>query len=274
MRLGRVATLVAGLALAAGLTTAALAGAGAKPEKDNIWKDEPRENRPPWQRDLGPEQIERVLKGIQQRDPAKAKALAELRRKDEDRFLTELRDQGRPEIDQIFRERWEARRQERNNRFLEWLKVNYPAESQSLAKLKDGDPQVYMAAFDNAMNRYGYIFEAENSSPELGAVLKEDLDLRKRSEELCCRLRNEKSEAKKQTLGAELQEVVSRRYDLIVRRKEIAYEQLLQRLAELQKQLTESKDDIAKFKDTKTKEENVRQRIRELTENKVRFKWD
>jgi hypothetical protein len=273
MRLGRVATLVAGLALAAGLTTAALAGAGAKPEKDSIWKDEPKENRPPWQRDLGPEQIERVLKGHRQRDPAKAKALAELRRKDEDRFLTELREQGRPEIDQIFRERWEARRQVRNNRFLEWLKVNYPAESQSLAKLRDGDPQVYMTAFDNAMSRYGYIFEAERQ-PGTG----NGPQGRSRTEETVGgtvlppprrEIRGQEADPRCRT-----QEVVSRRYDLIVRRKEIAYEQLLQRLTELQKQLTESKDDIAKFKDTKTKEENVRQRIRELTENKVRFKWD
>ena len=95
------------------------------------------------------------------------------------------------------------------------------------------------------MNRYGYIFEAESSSPELGAVLKEDLELRKRSDELCARLRNEKSDANKQAIGAELQEVVARRYDLIVRRKEIAYEQLLKRLEDLQKQVTESKDDIA-----------------------------
>ncbi len=274
MRLGRVVPLLAGIALAGGLITTAVAADEPKQERNNIWKDEPRETRPPWQPDLTNEQIERILKGIQGRDPAKAKALTELRRKDEDRFRTELREQGRPEIDQIFRERWEARRQERNNRFIEWLKVNYPAEEQTLAKLREGDTQLYLAAFDNVMSRYGYIFEAENASPELGTVLKEDLELRKRSDELCCRLRNEKSDAKRQALGTELTEIVSRRYDLIVRRKEIAYEQLLKRLDELQRQLTESKDDIAKFKDAQIKRENVRQRIRDLTENKVRFKWD
>ncbi|MEN6576736.1 MAG: hypothetical protein ABFD90_10360 [Phycisphaerales bacterium] len=274
MRLGQVAMLVVGIALAGGLTTATLAAAEAKPEKNDIWKDEPKETRPPWQRDLTQEQIEYVMKGIQQRDPAKAKELTELRQKEPGRFMTEIREQGRPEIEQMMRERWEARRQERNNRFLEWLKANYPAEEQTLAKLKERDPQLYLSAFDNAMNRYGYIFDAESSSPELGTVLKEDFDLRKRSEELCCRLRSEKSDAKKQAIGAELQEVVARRYDLIVRRKEIAYEQLLKRLEELQLQITESKDDIARYKDTKTKQENVRQRIRDLTENKVRFKWD
>ncbi len=274
MRLGRVVTLVLGIALAGGLMMGTLTAAETKQQKNDIWKDEPRETRPSWQRDLTNEQIERIMKGIQERDPAKAKALTELRQKNADGFMTELREQGRPELDQMFRERLEARRQERTNRFLEWLKTNYPSEEQALTKLRNRDAQLYQTAFDNAMKRYGYVFEAESSSPELGAVLKEDLELRKRSDELCARLRNEKSDAKKQEIGAELQEVVARRYDLIVRRKEIAYEQLFRRLEDLQKQVTESKDDIAKYKDTKIKRENVRQRIQELTENKVRFKWD
>jgi predicted nuclease with TOPRIM domain len=68
--------------------------------------------------------------------------------------------------------------------------------------------------------------------------------------------------------------VVAHRYDLIVRRKEIAYEQLLNRLEDLQKQVTESKDDIARFKDEQIKLENVRQRVEALIGNKTRFKWD
>ncbi len=188
--------------------------------------------------------------------------------------MTELRTTGRPEIDQIFRERYEAHRQERNTKFLEWLKANYPAEEQALAKLKERDPQLYLTMFENVRDRYGYIFDAESSSPELGAVLKEDLELKKKSEELCARHRNEKSEAKKQEIGAELQEVIARRYDLIVRRKEIICGQLLTRLEDLQKQLTESRDDIAKFKDVQVKQENVRQRVEALIGSKGKFKWD
>lgn len=274
MQVRRVAALVVGIALAGGLTMTAAVAAEAKPAKNNIWKDEPRETRPSWQRDLSKEQVERIMKGIQQRDPAKAKELTELRKKNPNRFKTELRDQGRPELEQMFRERIQARHQERNNRFLEWLKVNYPEEEQMLTKLKERGSQPYLTAFDSAMNRYGYIFEADMSSPELGAVLKEDLELRKRLDRLCGRLRNEKSEASRQAIGAELQEVVARRYDLIVRRKEIAYEQLLNRLENLQKQVTESKDDIARFKDEKLKQENVRQRVETLVGNKTRFKWD
>lgn len=270
MQLRRVAAIVAGIALACGLMTAALAAAENKQPKSDIWKDEPQA----LQRDLSKEQIERVLKGIQQRDPEKAKALTELQQKDPHRFMNELRTQGRPEIDQMYRERMETRRQERNTRFFEWLKANYPAEEQALTKLREGDLQVYLVSLENVWDRYGYIFDADNSSPELGALLKEDLSLRKRSEELCHRHRREKSDAEKQKIGAELQDVVARRYDLIVRRKEISYEQLLKRLEELQKQVTDSKDDIAKYKDEQIKRENVRQRVEALVGDKVQFKWD
>lgn len=274
MQLRRVAALMTGIALAGGWMIAPLAAAETKQTQNDIWRDEPKVTRPSWQRDLSKEQVERIMQGIQQRDPAKAKELTELQKKDPNRFMTELRDLGRPELDQMFRERIEARRQDRNAKFLEWLKINYPAEEQALAKLKEHDPQLYVTAFDNVTNRFGYIYEAESSNAELGAVLKEDLELRKKSDELCARLRNEKSEAKKQALGAELQEVVARRYDLIVRRKEISYEQLLRRVEDLQKQVTDSKDDIARFKDSQIKQENVRQRVEALIGNKIRFKWD
>jgi hypothetical protein len=214
------------------------------------------------------------MKGIQQRNPAKAKELNELRQKDPERFKAELREQGRPEIDQIASERLEARRQERNTKFLEWLKNNYPAEEQALSKLKEASPQLYVTGFERVMNQYRYIFDAAGSNPELGNVLKEDLDLKRRAMELCKQIRGEKSDAKKQALGAELQEVIARRYDLIVRRKEIAYEQLQKKLDELQRQVRESKDEITKWRDEKVRQENVKQRVKTLTDEKNRFKWD
>jgi hypothetical protein len=139
----RVAALLAGTILAGGLTAARTA-AQTPETKNDIWQDEPREPwRPWWQRDLTDDVVDRIMKGIRQRDPAKAKQLGELRQKDPERFKAQLREQGRPEIDQISRERFEARRQERHTKFLEWLKANYPNEEQALAKLKGGDPKLY-----------------------------------------------------------------------------------------------------------------------------------
>ena len=270
----RAAALLAGFTVAGGLA-AAQSAAEPKQAKNDIWKDEPREMQSPWwQRDLSEDVINRILKGIQQRDPAKAKQLSELRQKNPEQFKAQLREQGQIELDQMIRERLDARRQDRNAKFVEWLKANYPREEQALAKLKEGDPQLYISGFDRLMKQYGYIFEADSSNPELGRVLKEDFELRKREEELVKQIRNEKLEAKQQALGAEFQDVVGKRYDLLVRRKEIAYEQLLKKLDELQKQVRESKDEIGKWRDPKIKQENVKQRTKSRTDNKVRFKWD
>ena len=270
----RVAAFLAGLTLAGGLA-AAQSAAEPKQAKSDIWKDEPKEMQSPWwQRDLSEDTINRIMKGIQQRDPAKAKQLSELRQKNPEQFKAQLREQGQTELDQIIRERLGARRQERNAKFIEWLKANYPSEEQALAKLKERDPQLYISGFDRLMKQYGYIFEADSSNPELGRVLKEDSELKKREEDLCKQIRNEKSEAKQQALGTEFQDVVAKRYDLLVRRKEIAYEQLLKKLDELQRQVRESKDEIGKWRDPKIKQENVKQRTKARTDNRVRFKWD
>ncbi len=275
MQLRGVAAVLVGMVTAGGFMAAHLAAGEAKQNREDIWRDEPRESRRSWwERGLTDDAIDRIMKGLAQRDPTKARELTRLREKDPEKFKAELREAGRPELEQMVRDRWEARRQKRNADFLEWLKANYPQEAQTLSRLKEGDPQVYIKNFDHLMNQYGHIFDAENSNPELGAVLKEDLRLKRRGDDLCRQLRRERSETKKQQLGAELQEVVALRYDLIVRRKEIAYEQLLRRLDELQKQVHESKDDIANYKDPRVKQENVRQRVEALTENKVRFKWD
>ncbi len=275
MRLLRMAALLAGTALVVGLTTAVLVAGEPKQTKNDIWLDEPKEAPPSWwQRDLSKEVVDRIMAGIQKRDPAKFKQLSELQKKDPEKFKAQLREQGQPELDQIIRERFDARRQERNTKFVEWLKANYPAEEQSLTGLKQKDPQLYVTEFDRLMRRYGYLFEADSSCPELGTVLKADFELRKRLSEVVRQIRQEKSDAKKQALGMELQDLTARQYDLIVRGKQIAYEQLSKKLDELQKQVGNSKAELTKWQDPKVKQENVRQRVRALTENKVQFKWD
>jgi len=275
MQSRRLTTLLATVALAGGLVGIGLATDEPKQTKEDIWQDEPTESRQNWwRRDLTDETANKILEGLRKRDPAKAREIEKLKARDPERFKAELRDAGQPELDQITLGYWEARRQRRSAEFVEWLKANYPKQEQELTALKDKDPKLYVTSFEHLMDEYGYIFEAARSNRELGTVLKEDHELKKRVGELCRRLRSEKSDAKKQELGTELQEVIARRYDLIVRRKEIAYEQFLKRLEDLQKQVIQSKDEIAKYKDHHVKQENVRQRVQTLTENKVKFKWD
>jgi len=173
---------------------------GPPEQVHDIWDEDTGSPAYPWwYRWLSDETVDRIMKGIAQRDPAKARELAELRKKDPEQFKTEL-----------------------------------------------------------------------------GNVLKEDYDLRKRRDEILRQIRRERSDARKQILGAELQDIIARRYDLIVRRKEIAYEQLQKKLEELQRQIDESKSEIVKWQDAQLKRDNVRKRIEALTEgmNRRGFQWD
>jgi len=274
MKQHHVVLLVSLALLAAGFSSAVLAD-GPKKETEDIWEDEPRRGRPPhWYRWFSDETVERVMKGLQQRDPAKARELAALRKKDPERFKSELGKHGRPEIEQISRERYEAWRQKKQADFTKWLKANYAKEEKDLASLKEKAPQLYVKRYEHLLAKYGRIFEADSSNPELGAVLKEDLELKNRRDELVRRLQQEKSQAKRQALGVELQEVVARRYDLIVRRKRIAYEHLQKKLEGLQKQIRNSKDEINRWQDGKTRQQNIKRRIESLTGGQKGFKWD
>jgi len=267
--------LLVGLALLAGGIPGAAAGNRAGTDTGDIWEDDMGPSRSPrWHRWFSDETVERILKGIRQRDPEKAKELERLRKKDFEQFKAELGKHGRKEIEEISRERFEAWRERRRAEFVEWLKDNYPDDEKELTRIKEKDPQLYVKSYEHLERKYGRIFDADRSNPELGAVLKEDLILKKRRDELVQKLRHERSEARRQVFGSELQEVVARRYDLIVRRKEIAYEELQKKLEELQKQIRDSKDEIIEWQDADTRMENIRRRLETLTRGETRFRWD
>jgi len=220
------------------------------------------------------EEIERVMKGLQESDPEKAKELARLREKDPELFMEELRKHGREEFGKIVRERIDKWRRERQNEFLEWLGKNLAKEAQELAKLKEKDPGLYTNKYELAWNKYGRIFEEGRRNPELAEVLIEDLKLKKRQDELLNTIKAAKNEKEKQKSVAELEKMVARRFDLIVRRKQIEYERLLRWLKELQERVTESRDQIDIWRSDEFKNENVKKRVQDLLEETPKFSWD
>ena len=74
--------------------------------------------------ELSEEDIDRVMEGVKERDPEKAKELEKLRKEDPEKFREELRRHGREEFGKIIRERIERWRQERKTEFIEWLEEN------------------------------------------------------------------------------------------------------------------------------------------------------
>ncbi len=221
------------------------------------------------------EEIDRVMKSLQQSNPEKAKELARLREKDPNQFSIELRRYGREEFGKIIRERIDQWRKRRRTEFLEWLGKAAPREAQELAKLTQTNPNLYAEKFELAWRKYERIYEEGRRNPELAEVLIEDLKLKQRRDELVKNIKAAQSDREKKKLIAELEDVVADRFDLIVRRKQIAYARLLGWLQELQKRITESENEIARWRDDSFKNDNVKKRTQDLVgETPTEFRWD
>ena len=225
--------------------------------------------------DLTDEEVDHIMEGLRERSPEKAKELEKLRDKEPEKFNAELRRHAREEFGKVVKERIEKLRQQRQAEFLEWLAKNVSDEAEELAKLKERSPNLYGEKYELFQKKYGRVYEESRRSPELAQVLIEDIRLQKRRDQLLGKINTTTSQREKKKLTAELEEVVGLRYDLIVRRKQIAYEWLLKRLEELQNRINESSADIRKAQDTKVKAENIKKRTQELLEEKKKgFNWD
>jgi len=238
-------------------------------DANSIWTQDERRGPRSSRWELTDEEINRILKTL---DPKKAKELAELRETDPRKFHDELRNQAREEFEKVIRERIEVWRKERQAEFLEWLGKEYTHQAKELAKLKAKDPDLYNKKFDLAWNTYRRIYETWRRNPELGQVLKEDTALKKRRDELLAKFKNTKDSKQKKKLLGQLEDAVSARFDLIVRRKQIAYKHLLKRLEELQKKIQESRNEMGRWRSKKFKTDNVKERIKDLLDPD--FKWD
>lgn len=261
-------------------------------DEESIWtEDEQREPRGPRQGErprrgqgrggpgsrrfeLTEEEIDSIMDSLKKRSPEKAKELEKLREKEPEKFIGELRRHAREEFGKVVRERIEKWRQQRQAEFIEWLEKSVPKEAKELAKIKESSPDLYGKKYELAWKKYGRIFDESRRNPELADVLIEDLKLQKRREELVPKIKAAKTQKEKDKLTAELEEVVGRRYDLIVRRKQIAYERLLKWLEELQNRIKESRNEIIEWQDANAKAENIKQRTQELLEGKSGFSWD
>jgi hypothetical protein len=252
--------------------------AGNEKDEENIFTEDQERGprRGPGRRrlELTDEEIDRILKDLKERSPEKAKELEKLRVKEPERFNAELRKHAGDEYGKVVRERFEKWRQQRQAEFLEWFQTNLPDEAEELAKLKNRSPDLYGEKYELIQKKYRRIYEESRRNPELEKVLIEDIRLKKRRDQLIGKIHATKSRSQKNKLTKELGEVVGLRYDLIVRRKQIAYGRLLKWLEELQNRIKESRADIANAREAEVKAENIENRIKELLDAKKPFNWE
>jgi hypothetical protein len=274
--------IILALAIAAAILIAALpcpAGENDNNDEEGIWNksDQGRERsgrgRGRGRPELSDEEINRIFEDFKKRNPKKAKELADLRKKDPDKFREELRRHADEEFGRLMEERMQKWRQARQAAFLKWLEINAPDETRELARLKNADPDFYNKKYELVRRRYSRIFDESRRNPDLAKILLEDVKLQKRQDELVAKIQTTRNKEVEKSLTAELEDVVGLRYDVILRRRQMAYAWLLKRIEDLRSQLRESRNDIIKYQDPKTKEENVKQRIKDLLEEKKGF-WN
>ena len=267
--------MVIGAALAFSAVPGRAGEQGNEENKDetDIWTEVEQTGRRRFQ--LTEDEIGRIMKWVKENKPEKLKELEEIRKNKEevDKLVNKLREYARDEYDKVVRERFDKYRKRRREEFLDWLKKEYEWQAKELDKVKSKDPKLYDAKFQLVWDKYRRIYDAWRWNPELGKVLKQDMALKHRRDELVGKLKKEKDDKKKRELAHQLWEVVGDRFELIIRRKQIAYDQLLKRLEELKKQINDQKNEIKEWRGDKFKEDAMKERIKELLEGIGKFDW-
>jgi len=257
----------------------------AENEGEDIWSLD-KNRRTSRGSELTKERIEHLMGQLREKNPEKTEELTKLQKENPEQFRSELRilfgqdrsarTKGSSRRSKVGRGRGRTRsRSDDREEFLEWLEKNYPEELEKLRLFEKGDsPEVYKRRIYSKRSQYGRIFLASKRNPELAEVLKDDLALKKQRDRLVKQIRATDDESRKKELTSELEEVVGQRFDVLVKRKRIEYEELLRKLEALKERIKKSKAVVDKWKDTDFKGKSVNTRIEKLINTPEEFKWE
>jgi len=167
----------------------------------------------------------------------------------------------------VFRERM----QKKHDQFIKWLKKNYADAAKKLEAVREKAPEKYLDLVAETRKKFEKIMHAEKKNPELAKVLKEDLKLKGEREKVLKEIRGSSGKERDELID-ELKDIVNARFDLIVRRKQLQYEGLRKKLAELEKQVEKRQGEVEKLQDQRTGA--IAQRLEELIGKTEKIKWD
>jgi len=261
-------------------------GEEQKDEENILRDDRPRYGKS----ELTEERIEHMMGQIAENDPAKAKELAKILEENPEKFKVELHKymrgqfsrrggggrsgRGGPDGERGMRRGGSSRGgRGMHEGHIEWLKKNYPEKAEQLEKLREENPELYMRKVSISNRRYGKIAAASKKNPKLAELLKKNLTLNDERDKLVRKIRSAEDAAEKAKLVVELKEILGQKFDVIVERKRIEYEQLTKRLENMKKEVEKSELNVAKWKTAEFKQKNVESRLEELLSEKQKFEW-
>ncbi|MFH1613930.1 MAG: hypothetical protein ABIG61_02445 [Planctomycetota bacterium] len=155
---------------------------------------------------------------------------------------------------------------------LMWLKENEPEKAAELEQLKKDNPEMYERRLRLMQRQYRRIMQASKDNPELATVLKEDLQLKRQRNELVKQIRGTEDQAEAEKLKAELKTVIGKRFDLIIKKKQLQYEDLQSKLEKLKKEVEQRKGELEKMKGDK--ETQIKERFEKLISATEKIDWE
>lgn len=204
---------------------------------------------------LTKERLDQIIKYTSQGKPEEEKRLRKLHEDDQKKFWDEVRaffERNRPQGNGQGPRggRWREQLERRHDEFLQWLKENYPELEKDLTWLRENNPDEYFRRFLATRKKYESVRAVQKRHPELAAVLKEGIDLADDRDELLREIHCAGNK-RRQKLIEELRDIVSRRFDLIVKKKELQYQDLHGRLQRLQERLAGREQELGELKASK-----------------------
>jgi hypothetical protein len=166
---------------------------------------------------------------------------------------------------------WRERLEKMHTELLTWLEKNAPDEAVRLKQLREKQPEEYVIRTAELMRKYGPIMRAEKDNPKLAEVMKDDLENQRRRDELLRQIGGATGE-EKDKLVAELKTVVARRFDLIMAKKQMQYDDLRKRLEELQKEVKLREGELETQKANKDKA--IEEHVAELVAGAKKINWE
>lgn len=162
--------------------------------------------------------------------------------------------------------------QERETELMTWLEQNDPNKASQLKELKEKDPKAYNRRMMSEMRNYWGVMDAQRTNPELAEVLKKDIVLKQQRSDLLEKYKAATDESVKAELKEQLKEVLNQRFDLIVQKKQLRYEELKKRLEQIQEDLKKSQAELDTIKDKK--EQQVQKHLDELLSHSENIDWN
>jgi hypothetical protein len=157
--------------------------------------------------------------------------------------------------------------QKRHGELIVWLEKNFPRQAGELK----ANPSPSAERITELLNRYDPVMRAERSNPPLAEAMIEDIKTQIRCDELLMDLPYANPE-EREAIIKELDELTAKRFDLIVRKRELQHELLRRRLNRLQQELDTQKQEMDLLKSAK--EPSVKQRVKELVERTDKTNWN